>query len=223
MPTPIPRPMSMCAELTYRCPLKCVYCSNPLHMGQYAAELDTETWVRVLQEAAALGVIHVHFSGGEPLLRPDLVELIRAASAADLYTNISTSAFTANRENLKALRDAGLDSIQISLLDSNREGNDLIAGTASFDQKCNAVTTAKELGFPVTLNVVLHRHNLDRMTEVLDLACEWGVERIELAHVQYVGWAFKNRAALLPTIEQLTSAKEIAARYVEKTRGKMFR
>lgn len=222
MPTQIPRPMSLCAELTYRCPLKCVYCSNPMHMANYSDELDTENWIRVLREAAALGVIHVHFSGGEPLLRPDLCDLVKAAREADLYTDISTSAFTADRKKFEALKEAGLDSIQISLLDSNSEGNDLIAGTPSFDQKCNAIALAKDLGFPVTLNVVLHRHNLDRMREVLDMACDWGVERIELAHVQYVGWAFKNRAQLLPTREQLTRAKEIASEYAEKTRGKMF-
>lgn len=219
---PTLRPMSLCAELTYKCPLRCAYCSNPLHMGQYANELDTEHWKRVLQQAAELGVIHVHFSGGEPMLRPDLPELIKFAREVDLYTDISTSAFTATRENLQELRDAGLDSIQISLLDSTQEGNDLIAGTPSFDKKCNAVQHAKDIGFPVTLNVVLHRHNLDRMREALDLACEWGVERIELAHVQYVGWAYENRAALLPTRDQLTRAKDIAIEYVEKTRGKMF-
>jgi pyrroloquinoline quinone biosynthesis protein E len=191
-------------------------------MGEHTSELDTESWIRVLNEAAGLGVIHTHFSGGEPLLRDDLPEMVYAARKADLYTDISTSAFTATREIFLELKNAGLDSVQVSLLDSNQEGNDFIAGTPSFEQKCNAIEIAKSLGFPVTLNVVLHRHNLDRMTELLDMAVQWGVERIELAHVQYVGWAFENRAALLPTREQLTSAKEIAARYVEKTRGKMF-
>jgi PqqA peptide cyclase len=217
-----PRPMSLCAELTYKCPLRCAYCSNPLHMANYSDELDTAQWKRVLDQAADLGVIHVHFSGGEPMLRPDLPELIRHAREVDLYTDISTSAFTATQENLQELRDAGLDSIQISLLDSTQEGNDLIAGTPSFDKKCRAIEQAKALGFPVTLNVVLHRHNLDRMRDALELACKWNVERIELAHVQYVGWAFENRAALLPTRDQLKRAKEIAAEYVEKTRGKMF-
>jgi pyrroloquinoline quinone biosynthesis protein E len=214
--------MSLCAELTYKCPLRCVYCSNPLHMGEHTSELDTANWIRVLDEAAELGVIHTHFSGGEPLLRDDLPDMIHAARKADLYTDISTSAFTATREKFLELKNAGLDSVQVSLLDSNKEGNDFIAGTPSFEQKCNAIETAKSLGFPVTLNCVLHRHNMDRMTELLDMAIAWGVERIELAHVQYVGWAFENRAALLPTREQLTSAKVIAARYVEKTRGKMF-
>lgn len=214
--------MSMCAELTYRCPLKCAYCSNPLHMAQYSDELETDHWVRVLQEAADLGVIHVHFSGGEPLLRDDLADLIRAARDADLYTDISTSAFTSTRDRLQELKEAGLDSVQVSLLDSNAEGNDFMAGTPSFDQKCRAIEDAKSLGFPVTLNFVMHRHNIDRMREVLDMACDWGVERIELAHVQYVGWAYENRDSLLPTRDQLTMAKEIATEYVEKTRGKMF-
>ena len=214
--------MSMCAELTYRCPLKCVYCSNPMHMGRYAPELETKDWLRVLGEAAELGVIQCHFSGGEPMLRSDLCDLVREARRLDLYSDLSTSAFTADEENLAALKEAGLDAIQISLLDSRREGNDVIAGTPSFDRKCRAFQIAKDLDFPVCLNVVLHRQNLDRVEEVLDLACEWGVERVELAHAQYVGWAFENRDALMPTRDQLEHAKSVAARYAEKSRGKMF-
>jgi len=214
--------MSLCAELTYRCPLKCAYCSNPIGLGQYSSELDTEDWLRVLHEAAALGVIQLHFSGGEPMLRKDLLELIREARKLDLYSDLSTSGFTANTESLGALKEAGLDAIQVSLLDSNAEGNDRIAGTASFDQKCEAIQIAKSLGFPVSLNIVLHRHNLDRLPELLDMASDWGVERLELAHVQYVGWAFENRAALMPTLDQLNHTKKIVAEYVDKMRGKMF-
>lgn len=215
-------PMSMTAELTYRCPLKCAYCSNPLHMAQYTPELNTEEWLSVLRQAAELGIIQLHFSGGEPLLRDDIADLVREARSLDLYTNMSTSAFTATREKLEALREAGLDALQVSLLDATADGNDAIAGTPSFEQKCRAIEIGKELGFPITLNVVLHRRNLDRLEEIMEMACAWGVERIELAHVQYVGWAFKNRAALLPTLKQLNHAKEVAARYAEKTRGKMF-
>lgn len=214
--------MSLAAELTYRCPLQCPYCSNPTRLADYQPELDTETWARVLREAAELGVIQCHFSGGEPLLRKDLTELIRIAREADLYTDLSTSAYTATREALVDLKNAGLDAIQVSLLDSRKEGNDLVGGVESFDKKVNAIRWAKELGFPVSLNVVLHRHNLDRIEEILRLALDWGVERIELAHVQYVGWAFRNRAALLPTRAQLEHAQNVVARAQHEAHGKVF-
>lgn len=214
--------MSLTAELTYRCPLQCPYCSNPSRLSEYQPELGTETWTRVLREAADLGVIQVHFSGGEPLLRRDLAELVRVARNYDLYSDLSTSAYTATRDKLAALKDAGLDAIQVSLLDSRKEGNDFVGGAESFEKKVDAIRWAKELGFPVSLNVVLHRHNLDRIDEVLRLALDWGVERIELAHVQYVGWAFRNRAALLPTIAQLEHARSVVARIQEEARGRLF-
>jgi pyrroloquinoline quinone biosynthesis protein E len=214
--------MSLTAELTYRCPLQCPYCSNPLQLSEYQPELDTDTWSRVLREAADLGVIHAHFSGGEPLLRKDLEGLVRAARACDLYCDLSTSAYTVTRDRLAALKDAGLDAIQVSLLDSRRKGNDFVGGVESFDKKCNAIRWAKELGFPLSLNAVLHRHNLDHVEEILRLALDWGVERIELAHVQYVGWAFRNRAALLPTRAQLEHARDVVAQFQEEARGKLF-
>ncbi len=214
--------MSLTAELTYRCPLQCPYCSNPMRLSEYQPELDTATWSRVLREAAELGVIQAHFSGGEPLLRKDLTEIVSVAREADLYTDLSTSAYTATRERFAALKDAGLDAIQVSLLDSEKEGNDFVGNAESFDKKVNAIQWAKELEFPVSLNVVLHRHNLDRIEDVLRLALEWGVERVELAHVQYVGWAFRNRAALIPTRAQLEHAREVVARMEVEARGKMF-
>ncbi len=217
-----PRPMSLTAELTYRCPLQCPYCSNPIHLADYQPELSTESWKKVLREAAELGVIQAHFSGGEPLLRRDLEELVRAAREYDLYCDLSTSAYTATRDRLAALKEAGLDAIQVSLLDSREEGNDWVGGAKSFEKKCNAIRWAKELGFPVTLNAVLHRHNLDHVEEILRLALDWGVERIELAHVQYVGWAFRNRAALLPTRAQLEHARDVVARVRDEARGKLF-
>ena len=160
---PIPRPLALLAELTYRCPLRCPYCSNPLELGRYRRELDTATWQRVLAEAAGLGVVQVHFSGGEPLVRRDLPKLVGHARQLDLYSNLSTGATLADHAVLERLKEAGLDALQISLLDSRPDGNDWLAGAASFDKKCLAVETAKRLGFPVTLNVVLHRHNLDRI------------------------------------------------------------
>lgn len=205
MPLP-PRPLAMVAELTYRCPLKCPYCSNPLRLANYRRELDTDTWRRVLHEAAALGVAHVHFSGGEPLVRGDLCELVRAARSCDLYTNLSTSAMTAGAGRLRALRDAGLDALQISLQDVDPAENDRLAGVPSFERKKAAVKTAKQLGFAVTLNVVLHRQNLDRIERIIQTAVDWNADKLELAHAQYVGWAFKNRGALLPSRAQLDRA-----------------
>jgi len=217
---PIPRPLSLLAELTYRCPLKCPYCSNPLELDRFRRELDTATWQRVLTEAAGLGVVQVHFSGGEPLVRRDLPELVRHARQFDLYSNLSTGATLADRATLERLKEAGLDALQISLLDSRADGNDWLTGSLSFDKKCVAIETASRLGFPVTLNVVLHRHNLNHIEEIIDLACRWDVDRLELAHVQYTGWAFRNRAALLPTREQVERAAEAVAQARNRLSGR---
>ncbi len=210
--TPEPaRPYSLLAELTYRCPLKCPYCSNPLKLRLDENELDTATWTRVLAEAAALGVIQVHFSGGEPLVRHDLSDLISEARRCNLYSHLITSGIWADESRLRQLRNAGLDAVQISLQDSRPAENDWLAGAPSFEQKCQAVATARRLDLPVTLNVVLHRHNLDRIEAIVDLAVQWDVDRLELAHVQYTGWAFRNRAALLPTRPQVERAAAIVA------------
>lgn len=207
-----PRPLSLLAELTYRCPLQCPYCSNPLELRRHGNELDTATWQRVLLEAARLGVVQVHFSGGEPLVRRDVAELVHTARAANLYTNLSTGATLADNARLESLKRSGLDALQVSLLDSRSDANDWLAGQASFDKKRHAVLAAKALDFAVTLNVVLHRHNLDRIEEVIDLALDWRVDRLELAHVQYTGWAFQNRQALLPTRAQVDRAAEVVGR-----------
>ena len=203
------RPLALLAEVTYRCPLQCPYCSNPLELGRYRSELDTATWVRVFGEAADLGVVQLHLSGGEPLVRRDIMELVRAASRAGLYTNMSTGATVVDDLKLEQLREAGLDHLQVSLLDTQPESNDRLAGAVSFDRKREAVLGAKRLGFPVTLNVVLHRQNLDRISEVIAIAQEWKVDRLELAHTQYTGWAFRNRAALMPTRKQLDQAHAV--------------
>jgi pyrroloquinoline quinone biosynthesis protein E len=213
---PAPRPLALLAELTYRCPLHCPYCSNPLELARYHNELDTATWKRVLAEAAALWVVQVHFSGGEPLVRRDLVELVEEAGRLGLYSHLSTGGTLADAGTLARLRAAGLDALQVSLLDARAAENDWMAGASSFDKKCHTVDRAKQLGFYVTLNVVLHRHNLDRIESVLELAEQWGVDKLELAHVQYVGWAFRNRSRLLPTREQVTHA----AAAVERARGR---
>ncbi|MDA1050575.1 MAG: pyrroloquinoline quinone biosynthesis protein PqqE [Planctomycetota bacterium] len=206
-----PNPYSLLAELTYRCPLQCPYCSNPLELNRFRTELDTVVWHRVLDEAARLGVVQVHFSGGEPLLRRDLTDLVRTARQLDLYSHLSTSGLGADQARLASLRDAGLDALQISLQDSRPHENDWLAGVPSFEKKRRAIESAKRLELPVTLNIVLHRHNLDRIDELIDLACRWNVDKLELAHAQYGGWAFRNRAALLPTEQQVGRAAEVVA------------
>jgi len=216
----LPRPLALLAEVTYRCPLQCPYCSNPLELEKYRQELDTATWLRVFEEAAELGVVQLHLSGGEPLVRRDIVDLVRGASSVGLYTNMSTGATVADDAMLERLREAGLDHLQVSLLDTDPESNDRLANARSFDRKRAAVLGAKKLGFPVTLNVVLHRQNLDRIGDVIALAQEWQVNRLELAHTQYTGWAFRNRAALMPTREQLAHAHEVVeAARAAGTRG----
>jgi len=216
---PIPRPLALLAELTYRCPLKCPYCSNPLELARFRHELDTPTWQRVLDEAAALGVVQVHFSGGEPLVRRDLAELVRHARRLDLYSNLSTGATLADEPALERLKQAGLDALQISLLDSTPDGNDALAGAASFEKKLRAIEFAARLEFPVTLNVVLHRRNLDSVDEIIDLAYRLNVARLELAHTQFTGWAFRNRAHLMPTRDQVARAAEAVARARRRPAG----
>ena len=212
-------PLSLLAELTYRCPLKCPYCSNPLALRRYGNELDTATWKRVLSEAAELGVVQVHFSGGEPLVRRDLSELVQCARRLDLYSNLSTGATLADEATLARLRDVGLDSLQVSLLDSRPGENDWLAGATSFDKKQCAVAAALRLEFPVTLNVVLHRHNLNHLEEIIELALKWGVHKLELAHVQYTGWAFRNRDALMPRRAQFDRAAVVVQQARERLRG----
>ena len=210
--TTLNRPLALLAELTYRCPLQCPYCSNPLELGRYRQELDTETWIRVLGEAAGLGVVQIHFSGGEPLVRRDIYDLVREARRLELYSNMSTGATVVDGATLDRLREAGLDHLQVSLLDTDPDSNDRLAGTRSFDRKREAVRGAKDRGFPVTLNVVLHRQNLDRIEDVIRIALEWKVDRLELAHTQYTGWAFRNRAALMPTRAQFEHAQTVVER-----------
>ena len=220
-PTELPRPRALLAEITYRCPLQCPYCSNPLELARYKSELDTATWVRVFEQAAELGVAQLHLSGGEPLVRRDILDLIRAARELELYSNLSTGATVADAGMIERLREAGLDHLQVSLLDTEPESNDWLAGAPSYDRKRDAVLAAKRIGFPVTLNVVLHRHNLERVGEVIETAFEWGVDRLELANTQYTGWAFRNRAALMPTRAQVERAQRVVDETLAKSTGRL--
>ncbi|MGE0214716.1 pyrroloquinoline quinone biosynthesis protein PqqE [Mycolicibacterium sp.] len=197
------RPFALLAEVTYACPLHCPYCSNPLALERYRDELSTEEWLRVLAQAADLGVLQVHLSGGEPMQRHDIVELVRTANQLGMYTNLITSGLGFAIRRAEQLRDAGLDHVQVSIQADFQALSDRIAGTPSFDRKLVAARLVKRLGWPLTLNVVLHRHNIDRIGGILEMAEALQADRIELANTQYYGWAGRNRAELLPSREQL--------------------
>ena len=202
-----PRPLGLLAELTHRCPLGCPYCSNPLALEPRADELDTASWARVFKEAAALGVLQVHLSGGEPAARRDLVELTRAAHDAGLYTNLITSAVGITRETFGKLSDAGLDHVQISIQDNEPGTADHIAGyKGAYARKQALAAEVTRLGIPLTVNAVMHRANIDHVEEMVALALTPGAKRVEIAHVQYYGWALKNRAQLMPTRDQVDRA-----------------
>ncbi|MEV6833081.1 pyrroloquinoline quinone biosynthesis protein PqqE [Streptomyces sp. NPDC051133] len=214
-------PLGLLAELTYRCPLACPYCSNPLNLAGYRDELSTDDWLRVFTEAEELGVLQCHLSGGEPLLRRDLVELVAHAHDLGLYTNLITSALGFSRPRAEQLRAAGLDHVQISIQADEPAVSDRIAGIPSFRRKIEAMGLVKELGWPLTMNVVLHRHNIDRVADVLALAEEVGADRVELANTQYYGWAWRNRAALLPSRAQLEAAESVVRAAGERLRDRM--
>jgi pyrroloquinoline quinone biosynthesis protein E len=212
----VPRPYTLVAELTYRCPLRCAYCSNPVRLEGLGPELDTATWARVFKEAEAIGVMQVTLTGGEPLLRDDLEQIIAAARGSDIYTTLITSGVPLDRDRLARLREQGLDGIQLSIQDTDGEAAARIAGMDALAQKMSVATWARELGLPLTLNVVLHRANLPRLPSFIALAEAWGAERLELAHVQYLGWALANRAALLPTAAMIADARAEVARARER-------
>jgi PqqA peptide cyclase len=204
---PVEPPLALLAELTHRCPLRCPYCSNPLALERAGAELDTETWQRVLGEAAAMGVLQVHFSGGEPLARRDLAALVGHAAKAGLYGNLITSGIGLDAARMAGLADAGLEHVQLSLQDADPAQGDHIAGLAGAQaQKRQAARLVIEAGLPLTVNAVIHRQNLGRLGDMIELALTLGADRLEVAHVQYYGWALRNRAALLPSREQLDRA-----------------
>jgi pyrroloquinoline quinone biosynthesis protein E len=203
----LPTPLGLLAELTHRCPLGCPYCSNPLKLDRRADELDTATWARVFREAAALGVLQVHLSGGEPAARRDLVEITAAARQAGLYANLITSAVGLTEKTLEALAEAGLDHVQVSIQDSIEASADRIAGyDGAFARKRALAAQVVRLKLPLTVNAVVHRANIERVGDLVELALALGAGRVEVAHVQYYGWALENRATLMPTPEQVKRA-----------------
>ena len=220
---PQPRPSTLIAELSYQCPLHCPYCSNPLHIGAetYRRELESEHWIRAFREARGLGVLQLALTGGEPMLRRDLVDLCEGARDAGLYSSLITAGTLFTPDRAEALKSAGLDHVQISIQSPDAEENDHIAGNRSFEKKIAAARLAKELDFPLTINCVLHRQNLDRIEELLDLALDLGAQRLELANTQYYGWAVPNQEALMPSWEQLRRGEAAVQRFRERVGPKV--
>ncbi|GAC1330812.1 MAG: pyrroloquinoline quinone biosynthesis protein PqqE [Beijerinckiaceae bacterium] len=198
-PVTIPHPVGLLAELTHRCPLGCPYCSNPRELEARSDELETEMWRRVLSEAAALGILHVHLSGGEPASRRDLVEIVAHCASVGLYSNLITSGIGLNEQRVAELSHAGLDHVQLSIQDSEAVSADRIAGyDGAFARKQEVAGWVTAAGMPLTVNAVIHRANVARAGEMVKLAISLGAKRVEIAHTQYYGWASINRAALLP-------------------------
>lgn len=218
-----PRPYTLIAELTYRCPLRCPYCSNPTNLAEHEknGELATAEWQRVLEQASELGVVQVHFTGGEPLARKDLEELVTTARDLGMFSNLVTSGIPLTKARLEGLAAKGIDHVQVSIQSARADRSDRIAGYPSHPQKIEVMRWVRELGLPLTMNVVLHSANLDEIEELVALAEDVGAERLELANTQYVSWALSNRDMLMPTREQLDRAAVIAYRHRDRLRGKM--
>jgi len=214
-------PRWLLAELSYKCPLQCPYCSNPLDYTKYSDELSTDDWKRVLTQARKMGAVQLGFSGGEPLTRQDLPELVKHARQLGYYSNLITSGYGMNEAKIIELKQAGLDHIQVSIQASTQELNDHIAGTESYQHKQEVARLVKKHGYPMVLCVVLHRENIHQMPQILEMAEQLGADYLELANTQYYGWAYANRDLLLPTREQFEEAEQIAQAFKEKVAGKM--
>jgi PqqA peptide cyclase len=212
---------TLIAELTYLCPLRCVYCSNPTDLEAHPDRLETADWLRVFRQAAELGALQLNLSGGEPLLRKDLEALVAGAQKLDFYTNLITSGVPLTRERLERLRDAGLSSVQVSIQDSRPSEAARIAGRDAFEQKLAVCRWVKELGLPLTVNTVLHRENSSRTGDLIALAEALGADRLELANTQYLAWALQNRSALLPSRSQLDEARDVARAAQARLKGKI--
>ena len=217
----ISNPLALIAEITHRCPLHCVYCSNPLQLAGAESELSTDEWVSVFRQAGRLGMLHGHFTGGEPLARNDLTELIAAARLAGLYTNLITSGIGLNEQRFEALVTAGLDHIQISFQDSREDSANWIAGARAHAHKIELSRAIRRHKIAFTVNLVVHRQNLDHLEEIIAFIEQLQPERVEIAHTQYYGWALANRAALLPTPAQVEKAVAVVADAGKRLAGRM--
>ncbi|WP_328557904.1 pyrroloquinoline quinone biosynthesis protein PqqE [Streptomyces sp. NBC_00358] len=215
-PTP---PWALLAELTHACPLHCAYCSNPLELTRRSQELTAGQWADIFHQAAELGVLHTHLSGGEPLLRKDLEQITRSAVDAGLYTQLVTSGVGLTAERLDDLVDAGLHSVQLSIQHADSRRSDDLAGHPAFTAKQQAAALVRERDLPLGINVVLHRHNLEALDALMELAVAWDAERIELANTQFYGWGLLNRAALMPSREQLAAAGAQVKAWKERLDG----
>ena len=217
----IPNPLALIAEITHRCPLHCVYCSNPLELAAARSELSTKEWIDILQQSGKLGMLHAHFTGGEPLARPDLTELIAGARAAGLYTNLITSGIGLAEPRLKELVEAGLDHIQLSFQDSREDAANWIAGAKAHAHKIELSRLIRRHKIAFTVNLVVHRQNIDHLDEMIAFIERLAPERMEIAHTQYYGWALKNRTALLPTMAQLETATAAVAAAEKRLTGRI--
>jgi pyrroloquinoline quinone biosynthesis protein E len=220
-PPGIGPPLWLLLELTYRCPLHCVFCYNPTDFARTGAELATEDWLRVLREARALGAVQLGLSGGEPLVREDLEAIVAEAHGLGFYVNLITSGVGLTRARIAALKAAGLDHIQLSFQDSTRELNDFLSSTRTFELKSQVAALIREYGYPMVLNVVLHRLNIDHVGQILEMAEAFGAQYVELANTQYYGWAWLNRDQLLPSRAQLERAEAVTQRFRERVAGRM--
>jgi pyrroloquinoline quinone biosynthesis protein E len=217
----IPNPLALIAEITHRCPLHCVYCSNPLELAAASSELSTAEWIDVFQQSGKLSMLHAHFTGGEPLARPDLTELIAAARAAGLYTNLITSGIGLSETRLQALVEAGLDHIQLSFQDSREGSANWIAGTKAHAHKIELSNIIRRHKIAFTVNLAVHRQNIDYIEEMIAFIEQLAPQRMEIAHTQYYGWALQNRAALLPTRQQLEKAVPAVAAAEKRLAGRI--
>ena len=219
--TPPGPPLWLLAEVTYRCPLHCAFCYNPVDYARHGSELSTEDWLRVLREARALGAVQCGFSGGEPLLRDDLELLVAEAHRLGYYTNLLTSGVGLTEARAAALKAAGLDHIQLSFQDSTKEMNDFLSHTKTFDLKQRVARLIKANGWPMVMNVVIHRLNIDHIDRIIEMADEMGAEYLELANTQYYSWALENREHLLPTRAQLAHAEAVTDAWRRRLEGRM--
>ena len=220
--TRVSPPLALLAELTHRCPLQCPYCSNPINLQGASQELTTSEWMRVIDQAAAMGVLQIHFSGGEPTVRPDLEELVGRARSVGLYTNLITAGVLLDERRIARLADAGLDHVQLSFQDSESRGGDRIGGfKGGHGKKLEVARLIRAAGLPLTVNLVVHRQNLSHLEDLIAMAVDLDAGRIEIAHVQYYGWALRNRAALMPTRAQLEAATATVMAARERLKGRV--
>ncbi|MBI3526505.1 MAG: pyrroloquinoline quinone biosynthesis protein PqqE [Betaproteobacteria bacterium] len=214
-------PLWLLAEVTYKCPLHCVFCYNPVDYTRYGEELSTGDWLRVLRQGRELGATQLGFSGGEPLVRDDLEIMVSEARKLGYYSNLITSGVGLNEKRIAAFKEGGLDHIQLSFQDSTREMNDFLSSTKTFDLKQKVAKLIKQYDYPMVLNCVLHRHNIDHVQQILEMAEAMDAEYVELANTQYYGWAYVNRDQLLPTRDQLKRAEEVTNKFRERVGNKM--